>query len=282
MAKWIQKAIKRPGAFKAKAKRAGMSTSAYASKVLTKGSKASTRTKRQAALAKTLGKMRRKKHAFGGEIKQKWEDWTASGEGGLDVGGITSLVNVGQQLSNQVAGYVEDDFDDYVKDVKKDRGTIDLKRAGAAGFATGGIKNAMFGPFSLISAFREKKKYKQEAEDMNKQLLSYYRINPLGTGASENPYMPTFKCGGRLRKKVMDQGGYMVPAEVEGEEVLKTPGGIVEKVYGPKHEEGGVDVVRPEGTMVFSERLRASTGKSYAEEADDIRKKINKLENYLA
>lgn len=59
--RWIQKAVKRPGAFAAKAKRAGMSTSKYASKVLKKGSRASTRTKRQAALAKTFAKMRRKK-----------------------------------------------------------------------------------------------------------------------------------------------------------------------------------------------------------------------------
>ena len=59
--KWIQGAIKRPGAFRKKAKKAGMSTSAYASKVLSKGSKASTRTKRQAALSQTLSKMRGKR-----------------------------------------------------------------------------------------------------------------------------------------------------------------------------------------------------------------------------
>lgn len=59
--KWIKGAIKRPGAFKKKAKKAGMSTSAYAKKVTKKGSKASTRTKRQANLAKTLGKMRKKR-----------------------------------------------------------------------------------------------------------------------------------------------------------------------------------------------------------------------------
>ena len=58
--KWIKKAIKRPGAFKAKAKRTGMSTSAFANKVLKKGSRYSTRTKRQASLAKTLSKMKRK------------------------------------------------------------------------------------------------------------------------------------------------------------------------------------------------------------------------------
>ena len=59
--KWIKKAIKRPGAFSAKAKRAGMSTAAYATKVLKKGSRASAQTKRQASLARTLSKMRKKK-----------------------------------------------------------------------------------------------------------------------------------------------------------------------------------------------------------------------------
>jgi hypothetical protein len=53
--------IKRPGAFSAKAKRAGMSTSAYANKVLKKGSRASTRTKRQAALAKAFSTMRKRR-----------------------------------------------------------------------------------------------------------------------------------------------------------------------------------------------------------------------------
>ena len=57
MANWIAGAIKRPGAFKAKAKKAGMSTSAYASKM--KGAKS--RTGKQARLAITLGKMRKGK-----------------------------------------------------------------------------------------------------------------------------------------------------------------------------------------------------------------------------
>ena len=57
MANWIQKAIKRPGAFRAKAKAAGMTTAAFAAKVLKKGSRASTRTKKQASLSRTLRKM---------------------------------------------------------------------------------------------------------------------------------------------------------------------------------------------------------------------------------
>jgi hypothetical protein len=59
--KWIQKAIKRPGAFRAKAKRAGMSTSEFANHVLANKEKYDTRTVRQAALAKTLAKMRKKR-----------------------------------------------------------------------------------------------------------------------------------------------------------------------------------------------------------------------------
>jgi hypothetical protein len=55
--KWIQGAIKRPGAFTAKAKAAGKSVSEFANQVSKPGSKASTRTKRQAALAKTLKKI---------------------------------------------------------------------------------------------------------------------------------------------------------------------------------------------------------------------------------
>lgn len=58
---WIAGAIKHPGAFKKKADAAGMSTAGFADEVLAEGSKASTRTKRQAALAQTLGKMRKKK-----------------------------------------------------------------------------------------------------------------------------------------------------------------------------------------------------------------------------
>jgi len=59
--KWISGAIKRPGAFRAKAKRAGRSTNAHARHVLRPGSRASTRTKRQAALALNLSRMRKRR-----------------------------------------------------------------------------------------------------------------------------------------------------------------------------------------------------------------------------
>ncbi len=54
---WIAGAIKHPGAFSKKAKKAGMSTSAYAQKMKGKGNK----TGRQARLAITLMGMRHTK-----------------------------------------------------------------------------------------------------------------------------------------------------------------------------------------------------------------------------
>jgi hypothetical protein len=53
--------IKRPGAFTAKAKAAGMSVPGYAAKVLRKGSKASALTKKQANFARNFGKVSRRR-----------------------------------------------------------------------------------------------------------------------------------------------------------------------------------------------------------------------------
>lgn len=58
---WIAGAIKKPGAFTAKANKAGETVAAYAKEVTSTSSKASTTTKKQANLAKTLSKMNKKK-----------------------------------------------------------------------------------------------------------------------------------------------------------------------------------------------------------------------------
>ena len=59
--KWIQKAIKRPGAFTKKAKKAGKSVSAMATAVTKNPGRYSATTVRQANLAKTLKKISRKR-----------------------------------------------------------------------------------------------------------------------------------------------------------------------------------------------------------------------------
>lgn len=59
--KWIKDAVKRPGAFTAKAKAAGHGVQEHARAVLKKGSGASTRTKRQASFAKAAQSIARKR-----------------------------------------------------------------------------------------------------------------------------------------------------------------------------------------------------------------------------
>ncbi len=58
---WIQGAIKNPGAFSKKAENAGESTTEYVNQVLRPGSQADEKTKKQANLARTLAKLRKKK-----------------------------------------------------------------------------------------------------------------------------------------------------------------------------------------------------------------------------
>lgn len=59
--KWIQEAVKRPGAFTKKAEERGMSTKEFAAQVTSNPKEYDERTVRQANLAKTLGKLRKKK-----------------------------------------------------------------------------------------------------------------------------------------------------------------------------------------------------------------------------
>jgi len=58
---WIQKAIKHKGAFKAKAKAAGMSTKQYALKIIGGSKNVNDTTRRQAQLALTLMGLRKRK-----------------------------------------------------------------------------------------------------------------------------------------------------------------------------------------------------------------------------
>ena len=60
--RWIKGAIKRPGAFTAKAKRAGRSVQAHARHIISSnGARYGTRTLKQAVLARTLGRISRRR-----------------------------------------------------------------------------------------------------------------------------------------------------------------------------------------------------------------------------
>ena len=78
-----------------------------------------------------------------------------------------------------------------------------------------------------------------------------------------------------------------VPVEVEGEEMYEMPNGQVGEFQGPSHEQGGIIPVvngkkgLPEGTKVYSDRLKGENGKSMAERKEIRERNIKKLEKLL-
>lgn len=73
-------------------------------------------------------------------------------------------------------------------------------------------------------------------------------------------------------------GGQQV--EVEGEEAGELPGGQVVGFEGPSHEQGGMDVLLPPGTEMFSKRIKVD-GVSLADRKKKRKKKTMSLEDLL-
>jgi hypothetical protein len=73
-----------------------------------------------------------------------------------------------------------------------------------------------------------------------------------------------------------------VPVEVEGKEVAQTPDGQMLDFQGPSHEQGGIDVALPEGTEVYSKRVKGPDGKSMADRKKAREKQIANLEKLIA
>ena len=62
----------------------------------------------------------------------------------------------------------------------------------------------------------------------------------------------------RLSQTSMQEGGVSTSnVEVEGEETVKTPDNRLYEFKGPKHSDGGIPTYLPEGSIVFSEFLKA-------------------------
>lgn len=64
------------------------------------------------------------------------------------------------------------------------------------------------------------------------------------------------------------------PIEVEGGEVMEYPNGAMAEVSGPSHEQGGVDVNVPDGTKIYSDRLKI--------EGETMKERKKKREKHLA
>lgn len=68
-----------------------------------------------------------------------------------------------------------------------------------------------------------------------------------------------------------------VPVEVEGDEIGQLPNGGLIDFQGPSHENGGIDALLPEGTTMFSKRIKID-GKTMADRKKAREKQTAKLE----
>jgi hypothetical protein len=69
-----------------------------------------------------------------------------------------------------------------------------------------------------------------------------------------------------------------IPVEVEGQEVGQTPQGKLMEFQGPSHEEGGIPMSLPEGTEIYSKRIKVD-GVSMADRKKKREKKTMTLES---
>lgn len=71
-----------------------------------------------------------------------------------------------------------------------------------------------------------------------------------------------------------------IPVEIEGDEVGETPDGQIFQAKGPSHEGGGIDIALPEGTEMYSKRIKVD-GVTMADRKKGRAKKTLTLEKLL-
>jgi len=124
-------------------------------------------------------------------------------------------------------------------------------------------------PYGLI--LKAQKKQLEFGRD-----LGYAKdYNALGFAPYETSTQKSlFKLGGYYNMGGMDED--YATAEVEGNEHAVDPNGTGIQFEGPNHENGGIPVNLEPGTKVFSKRLKDVNGKSFAQNADRLSKKLTK------
>jgi len=110
-------------------------------------------------------------------------------------------------------------------------------------------------------------KAKLDAETVNR----YNRNNTVTSDKTYQTNSFTFAYGGEVPEP---------NAELELNEQFQMPDGQVGEVDGPSHAEGGVETALPEGTRIYSDRLKHN-GRTFAKTVKPINSKIAKLEKQL-
>ena len=233
----INQVIKRPGAFRAKAQAAGMSTSAFASKVLAEGSNYSTRTKRQAALAKTLMKME------DGGYPHPYPMYNRGGAVGQDIlGGLTNTIAMPFEMALGTDLYNYNPQTQVGQTVGKVQDTLGQVGSYVAPMA---LNYVAPGAGTALSVGR-KLTGSMNPNSFKDSYLTGQQAGQIGQAAGlAGQAIQYFKHGGYPIPMPK-----MHPVEVEGGEMLNNGS----KYKGPSHSGGGIKTVLPSGSMVIPKK----------------------------
>lgn len=147
------------------------------------------------------------------------------------------------------------------------RSLFNMTPFGGIGEVTG-INNKLFGESDYTKDANALKKL-EESKALSERRLGNINTNVNTIQTNDGNMYPH---GGVV---TTDQPGAV--AELELNEQMQLPNGNVMGVSGPSHEEGGIEVNVPDGTRVFSDRLKLGK-KTFASHAKSINNKIAKLD----
>jgi hypothetical protein len=140
---------------------------------------------------------------------------------------------------------------------------------GPVGGTIGGLAGA-----GLDMYMENKQQGDAEAEALKLRGQSI-QANQIAMNNSGTGNMPTFPYGGMVSGQPN--------VEVEKEEVSQGPDGSMMKFNLPSHAKAtrANQMAMEPGTRIFSDKLKAQSGKTIAEEADRLRKEIQRYEQIL-
>ncbi len=139
---------------------------------------------------------------------------------------------------------------------------------GAVSEATG-LSKKLFGESDYDKEAKEKEFLKKKEESY----ANYVQMNQPWSNKTYQTDSFNFPYGGEIPMEEPN-------AELELNEQFQMPDGSVGEVDGPSHAEGGVPAALPEGTRIFSDRLKHN-GRTFAKTVKPINGKIAKLERQL-
>jgi len=271
------------GKFTSWAKSHGMGVQEAASHVMANKEDYSSTIVKRANFAKNASKW---KHQDGGTVKRSLNQYSQGGDmtGPIQLGSMVGTMAIDQLPNNQITdteGNPVGNYEGMGKSVGKGamKGAAIGATIGSAipivGTAVGGAAGAVIGGAAGFFKGREEEdEMKKMQAEANNNIMSRRRMGGLNSPITT---MPTnvnnmYPYGGTI---VNDQPGAI--AELELQEQMQLPDGTVMGVDGPSHNNGGIEVNVPEGTRVFSDRLKNGK-KTFAQHAKSINNKIAKLD----